>query len=742
MFAKVIVDIIHSGVDKFFEYSVPDSMKLDVGFRVKVPFGKGNAMREGYVLDLSPKCKYDSKTIKDVAAVISDFPALTETQIKLAYMIRRYYHTTLANALRLMFPAEMRGGRVKDKFEREIVYSLTDKEYEEVVQLLKTNTGKIKAPKQLEVLDIMRKYKQIKTNELESMLPSSSSARNALVDKGALSIHKIETLRNPRKVAKIEKDFVLSLDQKYAVETITSAKGKYLLHGVTGSGKTEVYIRIVQDCLIRGQSAIVLVPEISLTPQLVEMFERRIGQDIAVYHSTLSAGERYDEWKRMITGKARVVIGARSAVFAPLKNIGVIIIDEEHETSYKSDIHPKYTAHEIARMRANIEGASLILASATPSVESYIKAKNGIYQLVVMPNRLFGLKLPNVEIVDMREEIVQGNRTIFSRLLYNEIKDVLAKGKQVMLFINRRGYSTFVMCRGCGFVEYCDHCEVTMTYHASCDALICHYCGRKRKMRSVCPECNKKYLKQFGIGTQQVETHVKECFPDARVLRMDFDTTRKKNAHLEIYKQFKSCQADILIGTQMIAKGLDFANVALVGVVAADSSLLIPNYQSPEKTFQLLEQVAGRAGRKDPGKVIVQTYSPDHYAIEFAKNHDYQGFFNEEMRLRKSALLPPYAVFFRIVFTGKNENAVKSGCMDYEDGLRLAFSDIIKNVLLIDVSEAPVKKIQGNIRWQILLKVLNDEKLAEFRKRLYIYQDTKKYKDCVFGMEINPQSMM
>ncbi len=742
MFARVIVDIVHSGVDKLFEYRVPDGMDLDVGFRVKVPFGKGNALREGYVLGLSETCGYDTKNIKEISCVISDFAALTKGQIKLAHLIKRYYHTTLAAALRLMFPAEMRGGRVKDKFEKQIVYSLTDEAYNTAIDSLKTNTGKIKAPKQFEVLNVLREYKRLKTNELESLVKGSVAARDALVKKGFLDLQKIETMRSPRKSAELEKDFELSKEQTDAINAITRKKGKYLLHGVTGSGKTEVYIKIVKQCLKKGQSAIVLVPEIALTPQLVSMFERRIGQDIAVYHSTLSAGERYDEWKRMVQGSAKVVIGARSAVFAPLRDIGVIIIDEEHETSYKSDIHPKYTAHEVARMRANIEGASLVLASATPSVESYIKAKNDIYELVVMPSRLFGLKLPVVEIADMREEIVKGNRTIFSSLLYNEISDALGKGRQVMLFMNRRGYSTFVMCRGCGFVEYCDSCEVTMTYHSSRDALICHYCGRKRKVREICPDCGKKYLKQFGLGTQQVEEFVKEHFPYARVLRMDLDTTRAKNSHHEIYEQFKDGRADILIGTQMIAKGLDFENVSLVGVVAADSSLLIPDYRSPEKTFGLLEQVAGRAGRKDPGKVIVQTYSPDHYAVTHAKEHDYEGFFEKEMQVRKSALLPPYSVFFRIVFTGKNEKAVRDSCRDYEDGFEEAFRDLMDRVLLFDASEAPIKKIQGKIRWQILIKVLNDGKLAEFRKRLYIYSDTKNYKDCAFGMEINPQSMV
>ncbi|MGI5849622.1 MAG: replication restart helicase PriA, partial [Christensenellales bacterium] len=695
MYAKVIVDIAHSGVDRLFEYNIPNGMALNIGYRVMVPFGKSNTLREGYILSLSEKCEYDSGDIKNISSVISDFPTLTAGQIRLAYTLRRYYHTTLATALRMMFPAEMRGGRVKDKFENEIVYSLTEEEYLAAVEALKTRSGQIKAPRQLEVLRTMRKYKRLKTNMLESLLPKSAAARDALVGKGLLVVRQTEVLRSPGKASKVEQDFKLTPEQNGAVQTITASKGKYLLHGVTGSGKTEVYIQIVQHCLSRGQTAIVLVPEISLTPQLVAMFERRMGEDIAVYHSTLTAGERYDEWKRMILGKAKVVIGARSAVFAPLKDIGVIIIDEEHETSYKSDMHPRYSAHEVARMRVNIEGATLVIASATPSVESYIKAINGIYKLVVMPNRLFGLKLPRIEIADMRQEIIRGNRTIFSYLLYNEIKDALFNGKQIILFINRRGYATFVMCRGCGFVEYCDSCAVTMTYHSSYNTMMCHYCGRKRKIRDVCPKCGKKYLKQFGIGTQRVQEHLMQCFPNARVLRMDLDTTRKKGAHLKIYQKFKDGDADILIGTQMIAKGLDFENVALVGVISADSSLFIPDYRSPEKTFQLIEQVSGRAGRKDPGKVVVQTYCPDHYAIAYAKAHDYEGFFNKEMSVRKSALLPPYSVFFRIVFTGRNEGSVKAACLDYGNGLKKAYAEMMKHVLLFDISEAPVRKIKG-----------------------------------------------
>jgi primosomal protein N' (replication factor Y) len=743
MYAKVIIDILHSEVDRVFEYAVPEGMSPEVGFRVRVPFGRGNALREGYVIALSGSCEYQGAQIKSIHSVISDFAALTPGQLKLAHIMRRYYHTTLATALRLMFPAEMRGGRVRDRFQKEIVLKLTGNDYARFVASLFTLGGKAKAPKQMAVLEALHQNGRMMAAALEKACPGSASAVAALIKKGAVALRSVETLRSPHRVPqKEEEDFILTSEQTAVAQAVTDATGKYLLHGVTGSGKTEVYITIVRNCLARGQSAIVLVPEISLTPQLVAMFQRRIGQDIAVYHSTLTAGERYDEWKRMATGRTKVVIGARSAVFAPLRDIGVIIIDEEHETSYKSDMHPKYTAHEVARMRANIENASLLLASATPSVESYIKAKNGIYTLLEMPSRLFGLQLPAVEIVDMRSEVISGNRTIFSGLMYNEISKALERNRQVMLFINRRGYSTFVMCRGCGYVEYCDSCEVTMTYHSSRHSLLCHYCGRTRQLKETCPSCGRPYLKQYGIGTQQVEAHMKECFPQARVLRMDLDTTRGKDAHLHIYEQFKNHEADVLIGTQMIAKGLDFARVSLVGVVAADSSLYIPDYRSPEKTFQLLEQVSGRAGRKDPGKVVVQTFSPEHYAVDMARRHDFSGFFEEEMRLRKAALLPPYSVFFRIVFAGKDEKQVREACMDFEKGLRQVFSDDMEGILLLDAGEAPVRKIKGSCRWQILIKVLNDDRLAQFRKKLYIYTDTKHYKDCAFGMEINPQSMI
>ncbi len=742
MYASVIVDIIHSEVDKIFEYKVPENLQVDIGFRVKVPFGRANKLREGYIIALSETSNYKGGQIKSIAEAISDFPALTTEQIKLAYMMRRYYHATLAAALRLMFPSQMRSNSVRSKFENLFKCSLSDDEFTNAIRKMHYKDGRQKAPKQICILKYMKQNVSATKKEIEKICAGSASALNSLVKKNLLSVSSVHVKRIPQKTLFEPQAVKLSCEQVAAVAAIQSKTGKYLLHGVTGSGKTQVYISIVKDCLKRGKSAIVLVPEISLTPQLVAMFNQSIGNQIAVYHSTLSAGERYDEWKRMAKGEAKVVIGARSAIFAPLRNIGAIIIDEEHESSYKSDMHPKYTAHEIARMRVNIENATLVLASATPSVESYIKAKNKIYELVEMPSRLFGLKLPQVMIADMRVEVIRGNKTFFSAALYNEMCKALEQRKQIMLFINRRGYSNFVMCRACGYVEYCDSCEVTMTYHANRGALLCHYCGKLRSLSKICPQCKRPYLKHYGFGTQQVEEQTKLRFPAAKVLRMDLDTTRAKDAHRKIYEQFHKGEADIMIGTQMIAKGLDFSRVSLVGVIAADNSLFIPDYKSPEITFSLLEQVSGRAGRKDAGKVVIQTSCPDHYAVKYAQNHDYKGFFEEEMRVRRSALLPPYSVFIRFLFSGENREKVISACVDFADGLKAQFSDIFDKLLLFDAGEAPIGRIKGHFRWQVLIKALNDGTLAQLRKRLYIYSDSKEYSGCVLGMEINPQNMI
>jgi primosomal protein N' (replication factor Y) len=740
MFAKVIVDVAHSSVDRIFEYGIPEELPVAVGHRVLVPFGAGNKPVEGYVIGVSEKCEIDEKSIKPVLRLMEEYEALTKGQIALAAWIREYYHTPLAIALRLMFPAELRGERIREKKQTLLVLAAHDAAA--VQSGFYTKDGKVKAPNKLALYQLLTKQKSIGTEKLPEGLRASVAAA---VKEGWAVKEERELQRKPLSVPEQPKsDFTLSPWQEEALAAIAKGMetgGRFLLHGVTGSGKTEVYIRAIEQARKQGKTAIMLVPEISLTPQMTEMFKRRLCEDIAVLHSGLSAGERFDEWRRIRKGISKVVIGARSAVFAPLTDIGLIIMDEEHESSYKSDIHPKYQTHEIAIKRAEIEQCALVLGSATPSVETYHAALRGQYRLLKMPKRLFDLELPKIEIADMREELKAGNRTIFSGRLYEAILETLSENRQAMLFINRRGHSTFVMCRGCGYVEYCGDCAVTMTYHSATDELKCHYCGRTRPVRSVCPECGKPYLKLFGIGTQKVEEEVKKRFPEARVLRMDLDTLQKKDEHFRIYERFKKGGADILVGTQMIAKGFDFENVSLVGVIAADTSLYFPDYRSAERTFQLIEQVSGRSGRRGEGLVVVQTYVPEHYAIQYAARHDYEGFYEKEAGLRAKSFLPPFGLFIRFIFSGADEKIVEEAAADFKTGLEQCLKPYGSSVLLLEAGPAPIRKIEGRTRYQILLKLKNDYTKKPIKGILYEYTNTKKYSGCNFGLEINPLSL-
>lgn len=741
MFAKVIVDVAHANVDRIFEYSIPQCLALEEGYRVLIPFGQGNKSTEGYVIKTSEKCDYEGANIKSILKPMEDYPALTAGQIKLAKWISGTYHTPLCVALRLMFPSELRGERVKEK--KTVYVSLSGKNEDALHSVFYTKDGKVKAKNKLALYLLLKEKGRIAFKELpENLKPAVSFAlQDGWIKKDETSVY-----RKVFDAGRQEKtDFTLSSWQEDALEVIKNGifmGGRYLLQGVTGSGKTEVYIRGIEYALLNHKTAIMLVPEISLTPQMVEMFKKRLTGDIAVLHSGLTAGQRFDEWRKIRKGLCKVVIGARSAIFAPLENIGLIILDEEHETSYKSDSHPKYLTQDIACKRAQIEHCALVLGSATPSVETYYASLAGQYRLLTMPKRLFGLELPKITVIDMREELKKGNRTIFSGLLYEGIHNVLKAHKQAMLFINRRGYSTFVMCRGCGYVEYCENCEVTMTYHSTSEALKCHYCGRTRPVRKDCPKCGKPYLKFFGIGTQKVEEETKKLFPDARVLRMDLDTMQKKDAHYTMYERFKNHEADILIGTQMIAKGFDFGNVSLVGVIAADTSLRFPDYRSAERTFQLIEQVAGRAGRKTEGLVVVQTYTPEHYAIKYAAEHDYIGFYEKEANLRLQSFLPPFGVFVRFIFFGTDEATVKECAEDFNTGLEILLEPYKGKILMQETGPAPIKKIEGKIRHQILLKIVNDHETEAIQDGLYEYTNNKKYAGCSFGLEINPFNMI
>lgn len=573
----------------------------------------------------------------------------------------------------------------------------------------------------------------------------SRSAVHTLIKKEIFKAVDINVSRDPCEGIDFEKNYKpeLTAEQKDVIDKILSGYKKgnisYLIHGITGSGKTEVYMRVIEYMKDQGKQSIMLVPEISLTPQTIERFKGRFER-VAVIHSRLSAGERYDEWKRIKNGEVDVVVGARSAVFVPFERLGAVIIDEEHESSYKSDKTPKYSTKEVAYERCRLENAMLILGSATPSIETYFEAQNGRYEICTMSKRIDGSKLPEIELIDMRDEIINGNKTIFSRRLYQEIKNALSENHQIILFLNRRGFSTFVSCRKCGHVMKCPHCDVSLTYHADKNMLNCHYCGYAIQSPYVCPSCGSKYIKYFGIGTQKIESEVKKYFSDARVLRMDLDTTTKKGSHGDIYNSFKKHEADILVGTQMISKGLDFPGVTLVGIIAADQSLNMPDYRSGERTFELITQVSGRAGRgKYDGRVIVQTYNPDHYSIVAALHQDYSEFFNKEIIIRKAFEYPPFADLINIVVSSKVEGDASETICKITD--KIKNSGINQGTAILGPSPAPISKINNYFRWQTIVKGKIDEPIKRQVKSI-ISSTYIKNKDTKVNIDMNPINLL
>ncbi len=731
MYARVIVDISHAKVDKLFEYSVPEGMKLQIGSRVRVPFA--NKIIDGYVLELSDACDFDQSRIKQVSCVLEPFAALGWDQIELARYLKTKYNTTLAVALRLMLPAQVRHHAAHEKTQK-IVFVRTERLGEAKERLIAKN-GNIKYPRQMEILEELEKKGPLPAAVL------NASALRSLLKKEVVYIRtkKIKRLAFEGAVEP-EEDVSLTQQQRAVLkEMLGHEGGRFLLHGVTGSGKTEVYIRMIRKCLQQGKTAILLVPEISLTPQTYNFLKRRFAQPIAVFHSGLSAGERLDEWLMVKRGEANIVLGARSAVFAPVDNLGVMIIDEEHENSYQADNYPNYTALEIAEKRCALTGATLILGSATPSIETYYAAQNGKYTLLKMPDRLFSLGLPHVQIVDMREELKRGNTGIISGVLYSELEKTLVQGKQAMLFLNRRGYSTFVMCHACGYTVRCDACDVTMTYHKNPEILKCHYCGRTKKIAQVCPECGKPYLKYFGMGTQQVQEEVNALFPKARVMRMDLDTMTAKDAHQKVYKDFFENKADILIGTQMITKGFDFENVRLSAVIAAETMLNIPDYRSAERSFMLMTQVAGRSGRKQQGEVVLQTYHPLNYVIRYVKNHDYEGFYEEEIALRKMAQLPPFTVMIQFIFSGKNEERTILCVRDFLRKINTVMGADKSDIISIKAGEAPIRRINQMARYMIYL-IIKKGTGRGLTKIMELFQNTV-YEDVLVGIEMNHMNL-
>ena len=709
MIAQVVVDVVHTNVAKPFSYTVPDGMTLTAGSRVRVPLGRRQV--DGVVVALTDTTDVPPERLKPVIQSLEKEPALLAPLLALAQELAEQCHCPLAETLRLMLPAAMRTGRIQ-------MHTESFAQLGSGVNVHDAAAAQGRSQKRATLLRLLADGEAHAVTELAEWVNAPRDALKQLAADGWINLFDREICRSPYEEMPVQRSMppTLTAEQQEALSVMRPAlergEGAFLLHGVTGSGKTEVYLALVQRALELGKSAIVLVPEIALTPQMVLWFRNRFGPETAVLHSRLTDGQRYDEWRRIRRGEARVAIGARSAVFAPIEHLGLIVVDEEHEQTYLSDKHPRYDARRVAQSRCLREGATLVLSSATPSILSFAMARRGDYTLVEMPHRVNHRPLPAVTVVDMRKELDAGNRSIFSQLLQQKLADCLSRGQQAMLFLNRRGYNTFVSCRSCGQVIKCPNCDVAMTYHVQGgDGLLhCHYCGNVCPPPATCPKCGSRYIRFFGAGTQKVEEELKRLFPDVGVVRMDIDTTSGKDGHERLLDVFRSGRAKILVGTQMIAKGLDFPRVTLVGVVAADMTLNLPDYRAPERTFQLLTQVAGRAGRGVlPGRVVIQTYKPEDPVILAASRQDYRAFFEEEFERRRQRLYPPFTIMARLlVESGAEEAAREKACE-----LNRRVEDMLarhplwkKRVLLCQLDQPSVTMLRGKSRWHILFKLL------------------------------------
>ncbi len=720
MYANIIIDITHEKLDKIFQYAVPSRLEgaLDAGCEVEVPFGKGNRLTKGYVIGFAEQCDYDPAKIKEIRDISQKGIAIEGKLVALAAWMKDHYGGTMIQALKMVLPIRQ---QEKEKVKKKLRLLLDETEGREKLEYYLHKNQRARARLLAALLDDRVLDYELVNKKLNIPL----SVVRALEEQGVAALESERVYRNPVKHREeAPKPITFTEEQQYAVDRFwedyeKGRYGTYLIHGVTGSGKTEVYIEMIRRVVLRGRQAIMLIPEIALTFQTVMRFYRCFGDRVSIMHSRLSAGERYDQMTRAKEGNIDVMIGPRSALFTPFPNLGLVVIDEEHENTYKSEQVPRFHARETAIARAEMEQASVVLGSATPSLEAMYRARAGSYRLLELKNRSGQQELAQVHTVDLRKELKDGNRSILSIRLQELMEDRLEKKEQIMLFLNRRGYAGFVSCRECGYVAKCPHCDVSLSSHRN-KKLVCHYCGYEEEKSDTCPECGSRHIGEFRAGTQQIEDIVKARFSEARVLRMDMDTTREKDGHEKILAAFANEEADVLVGTQMIVKGHDFPNVTLVGILAADMSLYADDYRAGERTFQLLAQAAGRAGRgQKKGEAVIQTYSPEHYAIVTAAAQDYGAFYEEEIRYRELMGYPPVENLLAVLVSCRDEALLETGCRYLREyALRVKGREQVE---LIGPASPGIGKINDIYRKVLYLKTKRYDTLVTMKNRLEQY---------------------
>ena len=743
MIAEVIINTNAKKLNRSFDYKVPKELEEQVmiGSKVLVSFGNKKELEEGFIVGFKESTEYKVKEIAKLEDKLSD------KQIQLAKWMAKKYFCNISECIKLM---QTPGTRTKNKEkriqEKTINTIYLKKDYEEIEFDIEAN--KIKSENHIKILKFVKDNEGATISEIEMFTNCSRAIVNTLIKNGYLEIVETKIQRNPLANKKIEKTSKLTFteEQQEAYQKIEKSidENKYeefLLFGVTGSGKTEIYLQLIEKVLKQNKKAIMLVPEISLTPQMIERFIARFDKErIAVLHSKLSIGERYDEWNKIKENKADIIIGARSAIFAPVHNLGIIIIDEEHDSSYKSEATPKYNAIEIANKIAKEEKIPIVLGSATPDITTYYKAEKGEITKLTLTKRANNSNLPQIEIIDLKQELANGNHSMLSFELYNSIEENLKNHYQTILFLNRRGYSTFIMCRDCGYTVKCKNCNISMTYHSFEKKLKCHYCGYEENLVTICPECGSKKIRYFGTGTQKLEDEIHKQFPNATTIRMDVDTVTKKNSHEEILNKFKNDNIDILIGTQMVVKGHHFPKVTLVGVIAADSSLNMDDYRANEKTFQILVQVAGRAGRENlSGKVVIQSYNPENFSIQTAKKQNYQEFYETEITLRKQLKYPPFCDIIVIGFNSLKEEKIIETSQKVYDLLK---EKVPENYIISKPAPSPIDKIQNRYRWRIIIKGNMDWNLNEILNKCLATIYEKNDKSVNISIDVNPNNMI